>query len=215
MARRAYEPELDVPFKGVVFTLDAIAVPGRVSRRARLRHRKVLRAWEQAVMAAREAPARVATLEDDAARAAGVDVERLRQALREATPRLQAFEGLTTLLTAMDRHDLPRALVSDRAPPLGQLGAARGWTKVVVGEELGCLRPHSGLLAPIADELGVPTDQLVVVGAGPLDEAFATAAGCPLLLRDRDWAGLAAVGRKLLGGTWAGYTRQMRGSSMR
>ena len=215
MARREYQPELDVPFKGVVFTLDAIAVPGRVSRRARLRHRRVLRAWEQAVMAAREAPAKVATLEADAARAAGVDVERLRQALRDTTPRVQPIEGLSTLLTAMDRHDLPRALVSDRPPPLGQLGATRGWSQVVVGEPIGHLRPSTELLTPIAHELGVPVEQLVVVGAGPLDEAFATAGGCPVLLRDRDWEGLAVVGRKLLGGTWTGYTRQMRGSSMR
>ncbi len=215
MPRREYQPELDVPFKGVVFTLDAITRPGRPSRRARLRHRKVLRAWDQAVMAAREAPAKVATLEQDAARAAGVRVDRVRQALREATPRLEPFEGLNTLLTAMDRHDLPRALVSDRPPALGQLGGSRGWAQVVVGEDLGRLRPHADLLAPIADHLGVPTEQLVIVGAGPLDEAFATAAGCPLLLRDRDWEGLAVVGRKLLGGTWAGYTRHMKGSSMR
>ncbi|GEM_PF-5835053 len=215
MNRTVREPELDVPFKGVVFTVNAITVAGRASRRARLRHRRVLRAFDQAVLAARSAPNQVAGLLDEAARVAGVSREQVERALADTTPPLSAFEGLATLLNAIDQHDLPRALISDRPAPLGPLGGPRGWTAVVCGEQIAHLRPSTRLLEPIAETVGVPTSELVLVGEGPLDEALAEAAGCPLLLRGRDWEGLAVVGRKLLGGTWSGYTRQMRGSTMR
>lgn len=65
---------------------------------------------------------------------------------------------------------------------LAGLGLERHLREVVGGDTLPTRKPNPGGVFLLADRLGIPVDQLLVVGDSPIDARTAHAAGCAFVL---------------------------------
>ena len=98
--------------------------------------------------------------------------------------------GLPEIFSHLDRHRIPRAVVSDHPTDdkLRGLQILEGWVTRIDCSALGALKPLPDGLQEVARLLNCSTEELVLVGdREDTDGEMATAAGATCLIRGRDW----------------------------
>jgi phosphoglycolate phosphatase len=96
------------------------------------------------------------------------------------------YPGVPAMLAAL-AQGFSLAVLSNKGEALSRrilagLGLDRYLREVVGGDTLPTRKPNPGGLFALADRLGVPAEQLLMVGDSPIDAQTARAAGCPFAL---------------------------------
>ena len=158
-----------------------------------LRHPRVLTAWLAAVEAHRNG--RDLNLDNQIAHAialelkiAHTEVEAiLSRTIGDYWPGLfknaRTMPSVLTLITEIDRSQIPRAVVSDH-PALKKLNlmGLDGWSSIISCRRLGALKPNPDGLWAAAAQMGVSPSELLHVGdRWDTDGAAAAVAGCAFL----------------------------------
>lgn len=179
----------DTVYPQAAFLYGATRAVGRAAAAAGLDHGALTRALRSELVAGSD---RGRTI-DRALAACGVDPQRAAEllpmlvaAFSDYRPRrLPMYAGARAALAALRTH-YPLACLTDGAPAiqrakLAAIGVAGLFDAVVITDELGgraARKPHPGGLLRIAELLGVPAADLVVVGDRPgKDVAIARAVG--------------------------------------
>lgn len=157
-------------------------------------HRKVLRAWQEAVEHLRGAhpPDLAEVLLDETARRSGRDREDVRGTVSQVLGKIwvdhlrprHVRPGILEALDLLDGRRIPRAVVSDHEPraKLAALGLDDGWAALVDATALGALKPDPVCLSEAVRRMGGKPQDLIHIGDRPeTDGAAASRLGARFL----------------------------------
>jgi phosphoglycolate phosphatase len=183
-------PELAAP-RGIVFDLDGTLIDSRRDITTAINGMRA----ERGLPALSEAEVR--TMVGEGARVlvrralpAGTGKEELREALASYLARYaevcldttRPYRGVPPMLAAV-AQSFSLAVLSNKGEALSRrilhgLGLDRYLREVVGGDTLPTRKPNPGGLFLLADRMGIPAEQLLLVGDSPIDAETARAAGC-------------------------------------